>query len=295
MRALFLAVLAVGCGRWHFDAEHHDLDAREIDAPPRDAEGTCNAALPFGSPVLIASINSSFRDGTLRLSEDELRGYFWSFRSGRGEIYYATRPSRVDPFTVAVVSGLSTSGNDLDPSPASDGSIFVYRRNGPGDALWFAIPQTPTSFTGADSIAGLDTASVEAQPYLQPTGNALVFQSTRSGAGDLYRSTRTGLNFTAPALITELATVAIEGDPVLSVDGLTLYFRSDAPAALGGFNIYETNRATPTGAFGTPVLLEGVSSEADDGPSFLSPDHCRLYLSSDHGGTNHIYVATRGT
>ena len=297
MRALVLALLAAGCGRWHFDAEQRAPDAGGIDAP-LDAEGTCNPALPFGTPVPIASLNTgTTNDGTLRLSSDELRGYFWSFRSGRGEIYYATRASRVEPFTITVVTGLSTTGNDLDPAPASDGTILVYRHNVPGDVLWSAIPLSPTTFSAADTISGLDTGSVEAQPYLQPSGNELVFQSTRTGAGDLYRSTRVGgSTFSAPTLISELATANIEGDPVLSEDGLTIYFRSDAPnSALAGFNIYEANRATPTGTFGTPLLLEGVSSNSDDGPSFLSPDHCRLYLSSDRAGTNDIYVATRGT
>jgi hypothetical protein len=292
MRTLVLVLVAAGCGRWHFDADGSDPDAGEIDAL-LDAEGTCDAAGPFGTPVAIAALNTSFNDGTLRLSSDELRGYFWSFRGGRGEIYEAARRSHAEAFSVAVVSGLSTTGNDLDPMLSGDGGLLVFRHNVPGDALWSATPQSRTVFTSPAVIATLDTSSAEAQPYL--AGTELVFQSTRTGSGDLYRATRSGNAFSAPTLITELQTPAVEGDPVLSEDGLTIYFRSDAPAALGGFNIYEANRATPAGTFGTPVLLEGVSSNADDGPSFLSPDHCRLYLSSDRAGTNDIYVATRGT
>jgi hypothetical protein len=294
MRALVLALLFAGCGRWHFDAEPSDQDA-DI-GEPLDAEGTCNAAAPFGTPVPIASLNTAFNDGTLRLANDELRGYFWSFRGGRGEIYETHRASRTEPFVVGVVSGLSTSGNDLDPMMSTTGDLLVFRHNLPGDALWSATPVTRTVFTGAAVIASIDAGSAEAQPYLQPNGSELLFQSTRTGSGDLYRSRRTGTAFSSPTLIAELQTPAIEGDPVLSEDGLTLYFRSDAPVAgLGGFNIYEATRATPTGTFGTPRLLDGISSSADDGPSFLSPDHCRLYLSSDRAGSNDIYVATRGT
>jgi len=258
-------------------------------------EDTCDVGLPFGAPAPIESLDTTFKDGTLRLSNDELSGYFWSYRGGRGEIYEVHRASRREPFVVAVVSGLSTSGNDLDPMLSTDGTLLVFRHNIPGDALWSARPLSPTVFTDAGVIASLETTSVETEPYLQPNGSELVFQSVRTGSGDLYRSTRTGTTFSAPTLITELQTPSIEGDPVLSEDGLTIYFRSDAPAAHAGFNIYEATRATSTGTFGAPRLLENVNSDADDGPSFLSPDHCRLYLSSDRTGNNDIYVATRGT
>jgi len=41
------------------------------------------------------------------------------------------------------------------------------------------------------------------------------------------------------------------------------------------------------------VLVENVNSAGDDGPSWLSPDGCRMYISSDRAGTNDVFVAQR--
>ncbi len=82
---------------------------------------------------------------------------------------------------------------------------------------------------------------------------------------------------------------------MLSEDGRTLYFRSDRPSAMGGFNVFVATRPTIAAAFGAPVFVPNVNAAGDDGPSFISPDGCRIYLSSDRLGNNDIFVATRGT
>jgi hypothetical protein len=74
------------------------------------------------------------------------------------------------------------------------------------------------------------------------------------------------------------------------------------PAALDGtlrllpdeLTIYVATRPTTATAFGAPTIVPNVNTDADDGPSWISPNGCRLYLSSDVAGTNDIYVATRG-
>lgn len=53
-------------------------------------------------------------------------------------------------------------------------------------------------------------------------------------------------------------------------------------------------RATPGGTFGPATLVPNVNTSADDGPSWISPDGCRLYISGNVRGNNDIYVATRG-
>lgn len=304
MRAVVVAfgivlpvVWSAGCGRWHFDAQSGDLDAG-TDPDTGDAAATCDLSAPFGTPVVISELADPglAADGTLRLAPDELSGYFWSLRTGNQRIYYAKRTTRGQPFSFTIVSGLNTVNNDLDPTLSSDGTLLVFRHNIPGDDLWAATPTSATTFINPAPIANLNTGGVDAQPYLQEGGNELLFESKRSGVGDLYRSIRTGTTFSAPTLIAELSTMtADEGDPVLSADGLTLYFRSDRPASLTGYNIWVATRASTASVFGPATLVPNVSSAGDDGPSFLSTDGCRLYLSSDRGGDNDIYVATRGT
>jgi Tol biopolymer transport system component len=286
------------CGRLQFDEQPRSPDA----APDPDAAmpAVCDPSAPFGIPVPIAELNDPIeRDGTLRLAADELSGYFWSYRGGDGfsGVYYAQRPDLTTPFTVQPVTGLSTVGNDLDPTLSTRGSpLLVFRHNMSGDDLWMATVVSPTEFSNPVAITNLNWSSTDGQPFLQPGGDELVFQSQRSGAGDLYRSTRTGpQTFAAPARIVELATGAEEGDPVLSTDGLTLYYRSNTVTSIAGFNIHVSTRANVTDPWGTPVLVPNINSALDDGPSSLSTDGCRLYLSSDRNGTNDIFVATRGT
>ena len=293
---------AIGPGcRYRFDPRlAADADATRppdasADAPPGDAFGTCDPAAPFGVPVPLVELNDpSADDGTLRLATDELSGYFWSRRSGNAEIYLATRTDLTSPFTIVAAAPLNTTANEMDPTVTSDGTLIVFRRSGPGDHLYQASRLGPLTFGPAMMIANVDQGT-ETQSYLQPGGSELYFQSKRSGAGigDLYRSVRTGTTFATPTRIVELATASEEGDPVITADGLTIYFRSDRAGTNALFNIWTASRHTTSDPFGPATEVPNVSSAGNDGPSDLSSDGCRLYLSSDRAGTNDIYVATR--
>ena len=295
-------LLAAGCGRLAFDpaavADHADATGELArDAAPT-ASG-CDPTAPFGVPVAIAELNtSSALDGTLRLLPDELSGYFWSYRNGgQGDLFFAHRADLQSPFAVMTLSGVNTATNEIDPTISSDGTLLLYRKNSPGDDLWMATttPSTPTQLTGATAIAALNSTSADAQPYLQPGGNEVIFTSSRTGNSDLYRTIRTGTSFSPPTRIAELATSFEEGDPVLTADGKTLVFRSTRPAPFSDYNIYVATRASTADPFGAAVLVENVNTDREDGPSALSADGCRLYLSSDRAGTNDVYVARRGS
>jgi Tol biopolymer transport system component len=296
-RALPLLVLAsAGCGRLNFDDARVGAVADAADGPDASA-ALCVPGAPFGVPVPISELNTTFADGTLRLAPDELSGYFWSRRTGSARIYYAVRPDLAQPFTVTEVTGLSTMDHDLDPTLSTDGSLLVFRHNIPGDELWTARRVDAITFASPLAMTNLNLASVESQPYLQESGPALMFSSDRNGGNfDIWQSTLTGNTYGVP--VRQLALDAggsAEGDPVLSSDGLTIYFRSDRPSPNGAFDIYVATRPTTAMSFGAPALVPNVNSSADDGPSFISSNGCRLYISSDRLGDNDIFVATRGS
>src|SRR5207249_823543 len=70
--------------------------------------------------------------------------------------------------------------------------------------------------------------------------------------------------------------------PVTSVDGLTLFFASDrAVGPGGGADVWVATRAALGAPFDTPRLAPELSSPAVDIPGWISPDGCRMYLSSD--------------
>jgi Tol biopolymer transport system component len=90
-----------------------------------------------------------------------------------------------------------------------------------------------------------------------------------------------------------------EGGPSLSSDNLTLYFHSDSRAGLGDFDIWRSTRATPSGAFGSPVNLGApVNTSSLDANSKISRDGLSLYFNSNRPGTSgelDIYLSTRAT
>lgn len=288
-----LAITCLACGRYQF--EIHVDGGAEVGDAPGDTGAPCDLAAPFGPPVLIASLSDpAADDGTLRLLPDELTGYLWSRRGGTAQIYLAQRADRGSPFTVTLVSGIDGGMNQLDPAPSDDGSVLVLRHSGPGDQLYVATRVTADTFTGTTLIAELDSSSTESQAFLPIGRDEIYFQSARSGGGDLYIATRAGTSFSAPSLLTSIATTSDEGDPVVTPDGLTIYFRSDRPSAIGGYNIYTATRPDLGDTFGPAMLVPNINTPAEEGPSWISPDGCRLYISSAVAGTNDIYVATRG-
>lgn len=171
--------------------------------------------------------------------------------------------------------------------------MLVFRRSGPGDDLYVATRIAPDEFTAPVAIATINTVEGENQAFMPIGRDELYYQHVTGTSADIYVSTRTGTTFSAPALISELAAPDTEGDPVVTPDGLTIYFRSDRPAAFGGFNVYTASRSTTAEPFGPVSIVPNVNTDADDGPSWISPDGCRLYLSSDAAGTHDIYVASR--
>jgi len=296
VRVATVVLVLAGCGRWNFDATRTEGDAASVDVPA-DAPA-CDPGAPFGAPVPIVELNTLVADGTLRLLPDELSGYFWSRTSGTARIYHAARDSLGEPFTVMPVTGLSTADHDLDPSLATDGSVFVFRHNIPGDELWTARRVDAVTFASPLPMTNINLPSVDQQPYVLGAAEALVFSSDRNGANfDLWLSTRTGSVFGTPVRLVDLNLGgSAEGDPVLSSDGLTIYFRSNRAGGPGQFDIYAATRISKTAlAFEPPVLVPNINSPVDDGPSWISPDGCRLYLSSDRDGTIDIFVATRGS
>ena len=81
---------------------------------------------------------------------------------------------------------------------------------------------------------------------------------------------------------------------MVSPDGLTIYFRSDRTGEpFAGFNIFVATRPSIGGTFGPASIVPNINTNDDDGPSWLSADGCRLYISSYVGGNNDIFVATR--
>ena len=83
---------------------------------------------------------------------------------------------------------------------------------------------------------------------------------------------------------------------IVSHDLRTLFFASSAgaPDVSQDYDIWSSTRASATAAFGAPVRVPELSSSAEDYPSWLSPDGCRIYLTRGQLETGYaVFVASR--
>ncbi|MEO7094540.1 MAG: hypothetical protein ABI175_14890 [Polyangiales bacterium] len=290
-RAVLLLCLA-SCGRLGFEP-------LLADGAPDVSSARCDLSTPFGAPVPVAGVSTpGLVEATSRLTDDELTMYLWTSRGSSPDLERATRATEAEPFAGVALSELNSPGLDFEPTITPDELVVIFHsdRGGTGAGDLFVAQRGSVSepFAMLGELANLDTTGEERQPYLGST--ELYFASDRGGTFDIYRAARLGpTSFGAPSRVDVPGlTVTDDADPVISRDGLTLFFASDAPGGLGGGDIYVTTRASLTSAFGPPVAVSQLSSAAAEGPSWISPDGCRLYLSSARAGSPDIYVASRG-
>ncbi len=289
LRAILVTgCLAAGCGRFAFDLV--------ADGPASDAPGDqapCDLTAPFGEPVAIGELNTAANEGSLRLLSDELTGYFHSSL----DIFRAVRPDLASPFTFTLVTELSSAELEQEPTVTGDDLMIVFRKRVAGNNELFYATRTSRAvpFDTPALITALASSETDSQPFLSPGDGQLYFQSMRDGADeDIYRSVHNGTAFGAPVLLDELR-ANNEGDPVLSFDGFDMYWRSTRPGgpADGTFNIWTAHRDTLGDPFGAIQLVANVNSTANDGPSWLSTDGCRLYLTSNRTGNYDLFVTSR--
>lgn len=287
---VLLACALPACGRLSFDAIEADA------AVPADG-GACDLAAPFGAPVMITALESSGIDVTFRPTADELSGVFWSDRDGSFDIFFASRPSRDQPFQVSALPMVSSpTASDVDPAISHDGSFIVFastRASGTFDL--FEARRSGPVFEAPVEIVALSTGTGDTQPNLSRDDADLYFSSDRSGISRLYRAHRTGFATYDPPELVPVPTIPGAGDmdPTPSVDGLTFFWGSDRLGGPTGVDIITATRASTAVPFENATVLTGISSDAQEGPSWLSSDGCRLYLTSARTGLAKLYVASR--
>jgi hypothetical protein len=306
VRCLWIVLCA--CGRLSFDPAPGDGGTKKV-GDAMDAAGVmdtadamlpaCNHAMPFGAPVALASLNSAGQDYSARLSPDELTVWFASDRAGTDEIFTATRTSLTVPFAnITAVANVSVAGeNTVHPTVTGD-ELALYEQvgTGGGGVIEVATRATTTNAFSTPAVSSVDSPQDDIMPFVAPDGTQLYFASNRGGTYRIYVATGSGGTFGTPALAPIPASGGSYADemPVLSNDGLALYFASSRtdPA----FDIHVATRSVPSGAFTAVAHVATVSVTGPyDGPTWLSPDNCRLYLMSTNTGNAEfdLFVATR--
>jgi hypothetical protein len=269
--------------------------------------GRCNASQSFGPPTAVAGINTAFNDYTMRLSPDETVAFFTSDRpydaGSVSGLFQASRGTTAASFGAASpVSGIT--GNFADPSPTGDLLILFFNVNGGTGIIYSASrASTVNSFGSQAQVANVRGSGSDYTSYILPDGNALYFSSDRPGgmgAADIWRSAGSGASgLGTPVDVSGINSSADEWSIAVTPDDLTIYFgstRTDG-GAQGGYDIWTATRSSPTASFSSPTIIAAVNSPQDDVPTWISPDNCRLYLSSKRAGGMgglDMYVAVRG-
>ena len=307
MRLAVLSGLLIGAG---CGSVHPGTDASQSGDAANDAPTAlgCDPTAKFGSPMPVDGLAATGVDElSARLSPDELTVYFTrTVVGGDFNLYAARRAVITDKFgTLAPITLAESPSNDMHPTVSSDGLALWFesiRLANTGARIYISTRGSVLGEFGGADLAGVvnetDPTQNDGQPFVTADGKELWLSSSRgstSGDSNLWRSVRVGGAFTDPVPVPELSSASTDWLPMLSADRLTVYFASDRPGTgtKGGFDIWTAHRTAVDDGFQAPVVAEELNTSADDYPSWLSADNCRMYLTSRTSGTDDIYLATR--
>lgn len=134
------------------------------------------------------------------------------------------------------------------------------------------------------------TGGNEYDPFILANGSALYF-----GAEDeakerlLYRASISNGQFGAVQLVNAIDVNLLgarQGHPVVTADEHHLYFGSNRAGGEGAADIYVASRTNTAEPYGEATRIPSVSTAADEHPTWISPDHCVMYLQRKAGPDN---------
>jgi Tol biopolymer transport system component len=213
--------------------------------------------MPFGAaslvPGLAANVAGS-NDGRPVLPADELTIYFESSRTGISSIFYSTRTTPQDGWSmpqllVDVNDGLTD--DDGGPFIMPAGNVLYFHAIQAGRHEIFRTERNDGGWSPPTALRNIDLPSQEdLLPVLSDDELTIFFTSTRSDVnGDIFVATRPSQmdDFAVPLVVRELNTTYFDGPGWLSPDGCRLYFMSGDG---GGTRIFVASRPPLTSADG---------------------------------------------
>jgi len=198
---------------------------------------------------------------------------------------------------------INTSAPEYLPSITAEGDQLVFTRRIRGYEDVFISEKVDNEWLEPMPLSDINTDENEGSQYISADGTLIVFVrcSDRQGYGgcDLYFSDKKGDKWTKPENMGQpINTRGWESQPSLSADGKTLYYASNRKGAIGGRDIWRSQR-NENGEWSNPVNLgPNINTTADDESPFFHPDGKTLYfMSAGHEGMGgyDLFVARRTT
>jgi hypothetical protein len=278
-----------------------------IEASPPPA---CDVSKDFGVPVSLRSVSTAEDEGSARLTPDERTLYFDGIREAGAagnpsfDLFVTTRLDTGDSFGPAsrVVPPSDPATHEYAPSLTDDGLTLFFERQAIGSAvsnIFMAKRAKTTDDFGAPTmVSGVNTSGYDGNPFVRGDGSEIWFVATGADTTiDIFRARSDGAGAYAASPVSEVSSAFGDYYPVISADGRALYFASDRPLpGAGGLDVWVARRTDPNGKFDAPLPLANVNTTADEAPTWISPDGCRLYIASNRPnglGAKDIYVSTR--
>lgn len=212
---------------------------------------------PWGTPVNLAVLNTTFSEGGAELSDDERFLFFFSGRPGgpgANDLYVSRRANPKDDFGWDAPTLLGTDVNTAAQENVGDylrGNLYFNRNpiGGLGDIYYAPVTRDGETRGPAVLIAELsDPATNEFSPTVRTDGREIFFGSSRPGTfglGDIWVSTRRSVHaaWSTPENLGRPVNSEFNDASVsLSPDGRTLLFDSDRSGGVGGRDIWMSTR-----------------------------------------------------
>ncbi|HKO89740.1 MAG TPA: hypothetical protein VJU61_01225 [Polyangiaceae bacterium] len=271
-------------------------EATEPPAPPEMPEPkeavaplpTCSHEAAFGAPAPVPGL--PLRAVRLRTSPDERLGYYaWPSATFRYDLLVATRETRSSAFGEGESLAFNDAGWDFSPTLPNDNTVLYLESNRSGSwklyqSEWDAEAQVfgPLAFP-----AGLSNSTAtynDGGPFISADGAVMYFHTNRLGRQLLASARRSGDSF-GPIYLIDSGAVLIGGFPAVSPDELTMYFAAEVGSEAEGKHedIWSASRSSTSEAFTNFREVAGVNTPANEVPSFISADGCRLYFDRNTG------------
>lgn len=253
--------------------------------PPRV---TCSPEAAFGPSALVEGLpGGAVR---LRTSPDERVGYYAiSSPTARYDLFVATREARGDAFSEGESLAFNDAAWDFSPTLPGNGAVLYLESNRSGSwkiyqSEWDAEAEAFGPLAFAAGLSNAAAAYNDGGPYVTADGDAIYFHTDRQGRQLLAMSRRSEGSF-GPIVLIASGELGPVGTPIVSADEVTLYFAVQVGTEAAGMHmdIWSATRSSTSEAFTNFGEVSGVNTPANEVPSFISEDGCRLYFDRNTG------------